>query len=196
MISAYQSATESRFVWRGAADADWPLFSSLVRAYVTKHGSVPMEPALRQFEEQVLDEAREWGLDWHLAGGRLTALELLAALQHYSVPTRLLDFTFQPPGRLLVRGGGGGYSARARLRYRHLRAADLAGESRRSGPMVERHRTWHNDRVGDSVMGVAAAPVGAAHSATGRLFPHGRCPVNEPRTQSKDTQRLDAAPSR
>jgi hypothetical protein len=95
-ISAYQAVTASRFVWRGAADADWPLYSSLVRAYLRKHGEVPMESALRSFEQAVLDEAREWGLDWHHAGGRLVALELLAALQHYGVPTRLLDFTFNP----------------------------------------------------------------------------------------------------
>lgn len=45
MISAYQSATGSRFVWRGAADADWPLYSSLVRAYKNIHGTTPMEPS-------------------------------------------------------------------------------------------------------------------------------------------------------
>jgi hypothetical protein len=95
-ISAYQAATQSRFVWRGAADANWPMYSSLVRAYKAKFGSIPMEPALRTFERDVLDEARSWGLDWHHARGRLSALELLAALQHYGVPTRLLDFTFNP----------------------------------------------------------------------------------------------------
>lgn len=96
MISAYQAATQSRFVWRGAADAAWPLYSSLVRRYSANHGTTPMEPTLRTFEREVIDEAREWGLDWHHSGGRLSALELLAALQHYGVPTRLLDFTFNP----------------------------------------------------------------------------------------------------
>ncbi len=58
MISAYQSATDSRFVWRGAADADWPLYSSLTRAYIDLHGTAPLEPALREFESTVIEEAR------------------------------------------------------------------------------------------------------------------------------------------
>src|SRR5438046_878265 len=88
-ISAYQKLTDSRFVWRGAAGADWGLHSSLVRRYQNAHGGqVPSETQLRNFEKTVLAEAQEWGLDWHTAAGRLTALELLGALQHYGVPTR------------------------------------------------------------------------------------------------------------
>jgi hypothetical protein len=51
---------------------------------------------LRQLERAVVSEAREWSLDWHREGGRLSALELLAAMQHFGVPSRMLDFTFNP----------------------------------------------------------------------------------------------------
>lgn len=96
-ITAYQSATGSRFVWRGAANSKWGLYSSLARHFKTLHGTLPAtETELRAFEKDVIDEAREWALDWHASGGRLMALELLAALQHYGVPTRLLDFTYNP----------------------------------------------------------------------------------------------------
>lgn len=96
MISAYQAATGTRFVWRGVRDASWGLYSPLVRFYEEKHRNLPRERQLQEFERGVLDEAREWALDWHSSGGRLTALELLAALQHYGVPSRMLDFTFNP----------------------------------------------------------------------------------------------------
>lgn len=96
-ISAYQAATGTRFVWRGAPNPEWALHSSLFRSFTMRHGRLPeSEDELRRMEREILDEAIEWGLDWHSMGGRLTALELLAALQHYGVPTRLLDFTFNP----------------------------------------------------------------------------------------------------
>jgi hypothetical protein len=59
-------------------------------------GSIPDELQLQGFESEVMNEARQWALDWHSGGGRLTALELFAAVQHYGVPTRMLDFTFNP----------------------------------------------------------------------------------------------------
>lgn len=96
-ITAFQTATESRFVWRGVANSAWPMYSKLVRCYREKYGEVPQtESTLREFELRVLTEARDWRLDWHAAGGQLTALETLAALQHFGVPSRMLDFSFNP----------------------------------------------------------------------------------------------------
>jgi FRG domain len=96
MISGYQAKTGARFVWRGVGNSKWLLHSSLVRRYEEVHGALPVEAELRTFEADVIGEARDWGLDWHSSGGRLSALELLAALQHYEVPTRMLDFTYNP----------------------------------------------------------------------------------------------------
>jgi hypothetical protein len=47
---------------------------------------------MRAYEANIVVEARRWGLQRN-ATDRLSALELLAALQHQGVPTRLLDFT-------------------------------------------------------------------------------------------------------
>jgi hypothetical protein len=95
-IAAYQQATDSRFVWRGVGNANWGLHSLLVRSYEKLNGDLPTELQLRSFERRVIGEAREWNLDFRVSGGRLTALELLARLQHFEVPTRLLDFTLNP----------------------------------------------------------------------------------------------------
>jgi hypothetical protein len=95
-LGAYQKATDTRFVWRGVNDASYGLHSPLTRRYVDRYGSPPTERQLRQYERSVLDEAREWGIDWHPTGGRLSALEVLARIQHYGVPSRMIDFTFNP----------------------------------------------------------------------------------------------------
>jgi hypothetical protein len=96
VISAYQIATDTRFVWRGVINASWALHSSLVRRYFEDNGRLPTERQLQVLEAQIVEKARDWGLDWHSGGGRLTGLELLGALQHFGTPTRLLDFTFNP----------------------------------------------------------------------------------------------------
>jgi hypothetical protein len=87
------------FVWRGAVDASWALHSSLYRRACATESRRIRERApyagglsMRDYENRIVEEARVWGLQ-RSATDRLSALELLAALQHQGVPTRLIDFT-------------------------------------------------------------------------------------------------------
>ena len=82
-----------RFAWRGHGDASWPLHSSLFRELRDSLNKLPTTQELAVYEARILDEARRWHLYRH-ATGPLTVLEEFAALQHFGVPTRLIDFTF------------------------------------------------------------------------------------------------------
>lgn len=83
-----------RFAWRGHADADYEWSSSLYRTLI-QEGVAVTEEAMREREERILDEARRWGLG--VEGGQLVDdLQLLADLQHFGVPTRLVDVTSNP----------------------------------------------------------------------------------------------------
>ena len=81
---------DRRFVWRGVANASYALHSSLYRRVVAAGGG--SEEDLRAAEDEVIAEARAWSLQ-RSPVDRLSALELLAALQHQAAPTRLLDFS-------------------------------------------------------------------------------------------------------
>jgi hypothetical protein len=81
-----------RFVWRGVSTAGYALHSSLYRAALDLRGADVREEDLAALEMRVVREARQWSLQ-RTATDRLSALELLAALQHQNVPTRLLDFS-------------------------------------------------------------------------------------------------------
>jgi len=85
-----------KYVWRGVTCADWGLFSSLARNVNDALDRPATEMDVQEDEAIVLQQAKEWSLDWHPNGGRLTSLELLARLQHHGAPTRLLDFTYSP----------------------------------------------------------------------------------------------------
>lgn len=86
------------FVWRGVTDATWSLHSLLYRRARAAEGAHIVEGranrtgTMADYETRIFEEARNWGLQ-RTATDRLSALELLAALQHQGVPTRLLDFT-------------------------------------------------------------------------------------------------------
>lgn len=82
--------TGQRFAWRGMSNADYALTSSLHRQV-----GGPDEAAVRTSELSILREARSWGLGTH-ATGRVDDLQLLSDLQHFEVPTRLIDVTSNP----------------------------------------------------------------------------------------------------
>lgn len=90
-------------VWRGQQNHQWGLQSGLYRALQIKNGVQPpngkpvgvqphpTETQLQVAESKLISYAREnWRLD------DMPALELLARLQHYGAPTRLLDVSRNP----------------------------------------------------------------------------------------------------
>ncbi|WP_413332269.1 FRG domain-containing protein, partial [Brevibacterium sp. GP-SGM9] len=94
-----------RLVWRGQQNANWGLHSSLYRRLLKHSGVVtqrsaegageasqifPDESAMLQAELAILDEASDWRMS------DLSALELMARLQHHGGPSRLLDVTRNP----------------------------------------------------------------------------------------------------
>jgi hypothetical protein len=80
-----------RFAWRGMSSADFDLRSSLHR----RLGARASEAQVRRAELDILQRARSWGLGV-TANGPVDDLQLLADLQHFGVPTRLIDFTSNP----------------------------------------------------------------------------------------------------
>jgi len=87
---------ERVLVWRGQADADYGLSSSLFRKALTVHSMRDLnEPSMYDLESEVIAYARQMGL-----GFRMTNLQLLYALQHYQLPTRLIDVSRNPMSAL------------------------------------------------------------------------------------------------
>jgi hypothetical protein len=79
-------------VWRGQADADHGLSSSLFRkALLTASMNEISERLLTQLEADIISHARKSGL-----GHNMTSLELLTTAQHYGLPTRLVDVSTDP----------------------------------------------------------------------------------------------------
>jgi hypothetical protein len=86
-----QLCPEGTTVWRGMMNASWSLHSSLSRRIAELTGRAPSEKVLQEYEVAILKRSRE---DWRYDGMR--ALELLAHLQHYGGPTRLIDVSLNP----------------------------------------------------------------------------------------------------
>lgn len=88
----FKLATDKReLAWRGVPNAEYALHSSIYRRINALTGRVPTEAAVVTLEEKILDQSRRrWRYD------NMTALELMAHIQHYGGPTRLLDVSLNP----------------------------------------------------------------------------------------------------
>ena len=80
--------------WRGQANHEWPLVSSLVRAI---SASVPPENSIIEaLEKKILTEASSWIMEFKGEDRFRDDVSRLIYLQHHGVPTRLIDFTQDP----------------------------------------------------------------------------------------------------
>lgn len=78
-------------VWRGVVDASYGLHSSLSRKITDLTGDSAKEEVLQTYEREILRRCRaDWRYD------NLPTLELLAHLQHFGGPTRLIDVSKNP----------------------------------------------------------------------------------------------------
>lgn len=98
--SNFRPELTDRWIFRGHADADWPLENSIRRVYGKKCSDWAKSwiwndaMVLKRIEGQLAfdfaSKARLCGLDVSVD----QPVALLSAMQHYRVPTRLLDWTY------------------------------------------------------------------------------------------------------
>jgi hypothetical protein len=82
--AAFEFGSQTKFAWRGLADSDFKVISTLARELGGE--TIPLtEAAVRQREMEILHVARSWalGLSEH---GSVTDMHLLAMLQHHGAP--------------------------------------------------------------------------------------------------------------
>lgn len=83
----------NHFLYRGQADSSWPLKSSLERVI----GNSWSAEKAQRFEDYALQQFRsKFHLYDHENSHPTSKLAWLSVMQHYGVPTRLLDFTESP----------------------------------------------------------------------------------------------------
>lgn len=93
-LSKFAQQAGRTIVWRGQADANWPLTSKLYRELSNKRIRYKTENEMAKIEKDILIRLREWGLHSQKGSGRLSVMAQLAMLQHYGTPTRLIDISF------------------------------------------------------------------------------------------------------
>ncbi|MEZ5385356.1 MAG: FRG domain-containing protein [Prosthecobacter sp.] len=92
-INDYARSKNLVAFWRGQADHQWGLHSSLSRQLTAV--TILNDELLNKVEDAVLNEAKEWIADL-ATPAYANPLSRLAYLQHHGVPTRLIDFTRDP----------------------------------------------------------------------------------------------------
>ncbi|HET7422610.1 MAG TPA: FRG domain-containing protein, partial [Gemmatimonadales bacterium] len=80
----------SKVVYRGAADASWPLYTSLDTL-----GGVSPPHSKADLEEHILRNFIRYARP-HLGTTPVDEWEILVSAQHHGAPTRLLDWTYSP----------------------------------------------------------------------------------------------------
>ncbi|HEX5386573.1 MAG TPA: FRG domain-containing protein [Gemmatimonadales bacterium] len=105
-------------VYRGAADADWPLFTSLDLL-----GGVHPPHGKANLEEHILRNFIRYSRPY-LATSPANEWELLVQAQHHGLPTRLLDWTYSPlvAAHFATRGDAGNDAAVWRLDWQQVHA--------------------------------------------------------------------------
>ena len=92
--AAFELGTETRVAWRGLADSNFRVISTLAREL--QDAGIPLtEENIRKRELEILQSARDWGIGLS-EHGSANDLHLLAMLQHHGAPTRLIDITYNP----------------------------------------------------------------------------------------------------
>lgn len=83
--------------WRGQAQVEWKLDSSIVRKALKTVPSLTsakrLEDIISMGEEMMINKAKKNLLDYDERGRKLSDIELLARLQHFGAATRLVDFS-------------------------------------------------------------------------------------------------------
>ena len=83
--------------WRGQANIDWKLDSSIVRKALKELPNIidpqKIEQCIDFWEGRMLSKAKKSLYDYDGQGRKISDIELLAKLQHFGAATRLLDFS-------------------------------------------------------------------------------------------------------